>query len=173
VRKGERDEQQLAGLRRIISTRSRIDTVFARPRAFFPLRAFLLPRPHSFVSDFCGAAIVRITSWGFGNTTIFADNNLIAQPTGIWLAPNGNLIVTDFVNMVLLRLAFTGDAVAITTLGGSPDTFWIDDRPTDVGGSPWLSLFIAQHERSQGLLLAPSTAIGSLWINLQGVWADC
>ena len=166
MRKGERDEQQLAGLRRIISTRSR--TVFARPRAFSPLRAFLLPRPHSFVSDFCGAAIVRITSWGFGNTTIFADNNLIAQPTGIWLAPNGNLIVTDFLNMVLMRLAFTGDTVAITQLSAS-----IDDRPTDVGGSPWLSLFIAQHERSQGLLLTPSTAIGSLWINLQGVWADC
>jgi len=70
--------------------------------------------------------------------------------------------------MVLMRLAFTGDTVAITQLSAS-----IDDRPTDVGGSPWLSLFIAQHERGQGLLLAPSTAIGSLWINLQGVWADC
>ncbi len=160
MRKGKRD-----GLRRIGHIHL-LPVLCSRAPLFPPY--VVSSSPQSFVSDFIGAAIVRITSWGFGNTTIFADNYWIAQPTGIWLAPNGNLIVTDFGNQVLLSLAITGDAVVVTVLTAS-----INNRPADVGGSPWLSLFVALQELSEGLLLVPSTAIGSLWTNLQGVWADC
>ena len=85
----------------------------------------------------------------------------------MWFAPNGNLIVADFNNINIVSLAFTGDLVAITVL---VDVYG-RERPPDVGGTPWLSLFIAQ--KTSGLLLAPSTDIGSMWSDVRGVWVDC
>ena len=129
------------------------------------------PPPRSFVSDFGNSAIVRIGNFGLGNTTIFT-NYWIAQPSGMWLAPNGNLIVADFDRFSIISLAFTGDTAVVTQL------FQINpppavERPTDVGGTPWLSLFITQKDLAVGLRLMPSTAIGSMWSNVQGVWVDC
>ena len=128
------------------------------------------PPPRSFVSDFGNSAIVRIGNFGLGNTTIFT--NLNAQPSGMWLAPNGNLIVADYENFKIISLAFTGDTAVVTQLFeiNSPPAV---ERPTDVGGTPWLSLFITQQNLDVGLRLMPSTAIGSMWSNVQGVWVDC
>lgn len=144
----------------------------ARTPAF---SAYCLAPPRSFVSDFGTedviSAIVRIGNFGLGNTTIFR-NYWISQPS--WLAPNGNLIVANFDNFKIISLAFTGgDTVGVTVLLDLYNYLPSPDRPTDVGGTPWLSLFITQQTLATGLRLAPSTAIGSMWSNVQGVWVDC
>lgn len=118
-----------------------------------------------YVSDWASPAgfIANISSWGAGGATIIR-SNVVSQPAGLWVAPRGEIIyVTEFNNVAIYRFP-----------GGSTVDVARNDRPVDVGGSPWMSLWVVEQTAAGGLYQAggSSSSVGT-WSDAQGVWLDC
>jgi hypothetical protein len=64
-----------------------------------------------YVSNFDNACIVAVASWGYGAITVITDG--LSQPTGLWLAPNGDLYAADFNNMWVVKY-LSGSTTAAT-----------------------------------------------------------
>lgn len=132
-----------------------------------PYAVTVSPEGVVFVSDFGLSWVAAIDSWGWGSTTFITDQ--LSQPTGIWFSLDSNLYVCEYNNMYVARFV-NGSGSAILVTGN------IHERPTDVGGSPWSSIWDTEQNSLGGLFnIGPTYDSGSVgsWSNAQGVWLDC
>jgi hypothetical protein len=126
-----------------------------------------------YVSDFGGSFVVNVTGWGTG-TESFVGQGIVSQPAGLWVSPITNeLYVTEFNNMALYTFPLDGSGGG----GGGVSQMAIpmNDRPVDVGGSPWGSVYVAE-QNSAGIYQAGVSdgwSFGGVWSNVAGMWMDC